>query len=89
MRTQGKGLGKSRARALPSALTLSFRSDRTPNTGRQAAGAVGVAAFGALAAKDMLAGMRTAFGVSAALLAAAGVLAAWSANHGDVAGHQP
>ena len=79
MRTQGKGLGKSRARALPSALTLSFRSDRTPNTGRQAAGAVGVAAFGALAAKDMLAGMRTAFGV----------LAAWSANHGDVAGHQP
>jgi DHA2 family methylenomycin A resistance protein-like MFS transporter len=48
------------------------------NTVRQAAGAVGVAAFGALAAKEMLAGMRLAFGLSAALLAGAGVLSAWS-----------
>jgi DHA2 family methylenomycin A resistance protein-like MFS transporter len=48
------------------------------NTVRQAAGAVGVAAFGALAATDMLAGMRIAFGLSAALLVVAGVLAAWS-----------
>lgn len=48
------------------------------NTVRQAAGAVGVAAFGALAATDMLTGMRMAFGFSAALLVAAGVLSAWS-----------
>lgn len=47
------------------------------NTVRQSAGAVGVAAFGALAAANMLHGMRAAFALSAALLAAAGALAAW------------
>jgi DHA2 family methylenomycin A resistance protein-like MFS transporter len=47
------------------------------NTVRQAAGAVGVAAFGALGAMDMLTGMRMAFGLSAALLTAVGILAAW------------
>lgn len=47
------------------------------NTVRQAAGAMGVASFGALASTSMLAGMRTAFGLAAALMAAAGALAAW------------
>jgi DHA2 family methylenomycin A resistance protein-like MFS transporter len=56
------------------------------NTVRQAAGAVGVAAFGALAAREMLAGMRLAFGLSAALLAGAGVLAARSVPPGGAGG---
>ena len=50
------------------------------NTVRQAAGAVGVAAFGALAATDMLDGMRMAFGLSAVLLTVAAVLAAWGVH---------
>jgi DHA2 family methylenomycin A resistance protein-like MFS transporter len=48
------------------------------NTVRQAAGAIGVAVFGALAAGDIFAGMRQAFLVSAVLLALAAVLAATS-----------
>lgn len=47
------------------------------NTVRQAAGAIGVALYGALAAGNMLAGMRTAFLLSAVGMVLAGLLAAW------------
>jgi len=47
------------------------------NTVRQAAGAIGVALYGALVATDMLGGMREAFLVSAILLTLAALVAAW------------
>jgi len=53
------------------------------NTVRQAAGAIGVAIFGALGSTDMLTGMRMAFGLCAALLIAVGVLSAWGVRSAE------